>query len=303
MRSVISRTRTPHSLSATATGLIAAAPALVAIAISSPWSSTLLTPSTLATTRRAALAIAVDTRHDEVVADLALELGGRALGDQVTAVEDADAIGELVGLFEVLRGEEDRHAELLVQLAHLLPHAGAADGIETRGGLVEEQHLGVVHERGREVEPPLHAAGIRADLAIERVADVDHGRQLLDPLFGLPAAQAVEAPLEPQQLDAGLLAVERDVLEGDADAQPHLLGLGRDVVAGHDRAATGRRQQRAEHADGGGLAGRVRPEEAVDLPGATSRSRPSTAASSSKRRSRPATEIAAPVDPMWRDVI
>ena len=47
---------------------------------------------------------------------------GRALGDEPAAVDDADPVGELVGLLEVLRGEEDRHAELVVEPPHLLPH-------------------------------------------------------------------------------------------------------------------------------------------------------------------------------------
>ena len=37
---------------------------------------------------------------------------GRALGDDATVVDDADPAGERVGLFEVLRREEDRHAEV-----------------------------------------------------------------------------------------------------------------------------------------------------------------------------------------------
>ena len=37
---------------------------------------------------------------------------------------DPDAVGELVGLLEVLGGEEDRHAELGVQRSRLVPHRG-----------------------------------------------------------------------------------------------------------------------------------------------------------------------------------
>ena len=43
--------------------------------------------------------------------------------------------------------------------------------------------------------------------------------------------------------------------------------LGGDVVAGDDGPPAARREQRAQHPDGGGLPGRVRPEEAVDLAG------------------------------------
>ena len=114
-----------------------------------------------------------------------LQLVGRALGDDAAVVDDADPVRELVGLLEVLRGEEDRHAELVVEPAHLVPHAGPADGIEAGGRLVEEQDLGVVHERGREVEPALHAARVGADRAVERVAEVDQLAELARPAVAI----------------------------------------------------------------------------------------------------------------------
>ena len=55
------------------------------------------------------------------------------------SVDDADPVGELVGLLEVLGGEEDRHAELVVQPPDLLPDPGAAHRVEPGGRLVEEQ--------------------------------------------------------------------------------------------------------------------------------------------------------------------
>ena len=125
-----------------------------------------------------------------------------------------------------------------------------------------------MHERGGEVEPPLHAAGVGADAAIEGVAEVDEGAQLRDPQLDLRCRESVEAALEAQQLEAGLLRVECDVLERDTDPQAHLLGLGGDLVARHGRLAAARREQRAEHPDGRGLAGAVGSEEAVDLAGA-----------------------------------
>ena len=101
--------------------------------------------------------------------------------------------------------------------------AGPADRVEPGGRLVEEQHLGVVHERGGEVEAALHAARVGADAAVERVADVDQLAELVD-AAGRPRAaeQAVEPALQAQQLGAGLLGVERRLLQRDADAQAHL---------------------------------------------------------------------------------
>src|SRR2546430_9712441 len=68
-------------------------------------------------------------------ADLRLEGRRRALGDDHALVDDADAVGELVGLLEVLRGQEDRRAGGL-EAADLLPEREAADGVQSRRGLV-----------------------------------------------------------------------------------------------------------------------------------------------------------------------
>jgi len=73
------------------------------------------------------------------------------------------------------------------------------------------------------------------------------------------------ASLHAQQLGAGLLRVEGDVLERDADARAHAVGLVDDVVAGDGGAPRRGAEQRAQHAHGGGLAGPVGAEEAVDL--------------------------------------
>ena len=64
---------------------------------------------------------------------------------------------------------------------------------------------------------------------------------------------------------ARLAVVEGGVLERHADAQPHLLRFGHDVVTGHHGHAGARTQQGAQHPDEGRLAGPVGPEEAVDL--------------------------------------
>ena len=47
---------------------------------------------------------------DVPAGDSALEFGGGAFGDDPPVIEHRDTVGELVGLLEVLGGEEDRHA-------------------------------------------------------------------------------------------------------------------------------------------------------------------------------------------------
>jgi hypothetical protein len=132
--------------------------------------------------------------------------------NDATAVDDADATTQQVGLFEVLRREEDRHPELVVEPSHLVPHAGAADGIEPRGRLVEEEDLRVVHQRSHEVEPPLHAAGIRRNGSIERLTQVDELTEFVDALGHLVLRQPVQQTLQAQEFASSLLRVECRIL-------------------------------------------------------------------------------------------
>ena len=79
------------------------------------------------------------------------------------------------------------------------------------------------------------------------------------------ARDAVQRGLQVHQLAAGHERVERRLLERDADRAAHRRGVAHDVVAGDDRLAAGRPQQRRQHPDGRRLAGAVRSEEGVDL--------------------------------------
>ena len=113
-----------------------------------------------------------------------LELVGRALGDQPPVVEDRDAVGELVGLVQVLRGEEDRDA-VGHQAADDVPHGAAAARVETRGRLVEEDDPRVADQGHREVEPALHPSGVVGDRLRGRVDEVELLQQFGD-RAGLP---------------------------------------------------------------------------------------------------------------------
>ena len=118
-------------------------------------------------------------RLDRRPADLRLERVGRALGDDLAGVDDPDPVGERVGLLEVLRGQEDGHALVAGEPRDLVPERGAALHVEAGGGLVEEEDAGLVDQRQREVEPPAHAAGVAADLAVGRLGEPDALDQLV----------------------------------------------------------------------------------------------------------------------------
>ena len=199
-------------------------------------------------------------------ADLGLERGRRALGDDLAVVDDPDPVGELVGLLEVLGGEEDGRA-LVVERFDLLPDRLAADRVEAGGRLVEEEDARLVDERRGEVEPAAHAARVGADPAVGGLDEARPGRAA--PRRGArPSArrQAVQRRLEAGSA-RGRSSAGRARPPGARrrSSARTARGLGDDVVAGDRGAAAGRAQERGQHPHRGRLAGAVRAEEGVDL--------------------------------------
>ena len=86
------------------------------------------------------------------VADLGLrargQLGGPAELDDLAGDEHGDPVGELLGLVEVVRRQEDGLAEP-AQRADELPGVAARGGVEAGRRLVEEDELRVADERDR----------------------------------------------------------------------------------------------------------------------------------------------------------
>ena len=94
---------------------------------------------------------------DPLRPDLGLELGRRAGRDLAAAVDQHDAVGERVGLLEVLGRQQQRHA-LRDERADRRPHDLAAAGVEARGRLVEHEHVRGVDQAGGEVDAAALAA-------------------------------------------------------------------------------------------------------------------------------------------------
>ena len=207
------------------------------------------------------------------IEQLALHLVGRADDRDAAVVDDAHPVG-LLGLLEVVRRQEDGRAVGVADLAEVVPQAAAADRVEARGRLVEEQHPGPMHEAADDLELALHAARERLERLVDVVAEPDDVGELLDALAVLGGHRAVERPVRVQAVDRDVEAdvllarevlVDARVLEDDPDVAPDGGRLAIEVVAGDGDRAAGLGQGRGQDADGGGLAGAVGPEEGEEL--------------------------------------
>ena len=182
-------------------------------------------------------------------------------------VDDRDAIAEIVRLVHVVRGDQNRELHAVAQFVQHLPDSDARNRVETGGGLVEKEDTGTMHQAASDFEPPSHAAGKRFGLGFAPFGEVDGLEELRDIALPLRARHAIELGVQTHVLLGGQIGVECRVLEDQPDIAPHGVALGVHVEAGDGGAAAGRLDQRAEHRDGGRLAGPVWAQEAEDLAG------------------------------------
>src|SRR5690606_40692935 len=94
------------------------------------------------------------------------------------AVDERDALGEPVGLLEVLGGEQDARAardDVTDDVPERLPGAG----VETGGRFVEVHDARAGQQARREVEASPHASRPGADAAACGGGEVEGGEQLL----------------------------------------------------------------------------------------------------------------------------
>ena len=108
----------------------------------------------------------------------------------------------------------------------------------------------------------------RLDVRVALVGEADDLEQLADHPGPSRGRDAVAAPEEVEVLPDPQVVVDAVEVGHVADPTPHLDRVGHDVDAADQRLARGRRQQGGQHLHGGRLAGAVRADQAVDLPGA-----------------------------------
>ena len=211
---------------------------------------------------------------DAAAGDPLLELPGGSLRDDASSVEDRDAVGELVGLLEVLRGEEHRGA-VTDQVVDDLPHGAAAARVEAGSRLVEEDDLRPAHERHRQIESPAHPARIRRDEAVGRLDQLEALEQVADSPARVGAYEVMQVGHQREVLASGEQIVDGRELARNSDRVAYGVGLACHVVPRDPDLAVVRLEQGGEDAHHRGLARPVGSEEREDAACSTVKSTPS----------------------------
>ena len=140
-------------------------------------------------------------------------------------------------------------------------------GVEAGGGLVEEEHLGLVQQRPRQGDALALSGRRPPHRLVGAVAHAEPLEHLADAASGQLVVEAPDACGGQQVLDRREALVEPRVLGEHARVAPHLVGVDLGVDAEHLGPATVGAQHAVEQADRGGLAGAVGAQQGQHLAG------------------------------------
>src|SRR5919112_1302007 len=195
-----------------------------------------------------------------------LELFAAPLGRDVTPVYQRDLIAQRLGLLQIMRRQQDGHPPT-VQLPDVAPQLVAQLHVYARRRLVQEQHLGVVHEGPGEEHAPFHPSRERIGSLPTFPRELEPLQELLGPLAGLLSGDTVVSGVEEQSLLDGQELIQVHFLGGNPDHTPRLPKLPKGVFPEDlDRARIGPGQ--ADHAVyERRLSGPVGPQQPEELTG------------------------------------
>ena len=204
-------------------------------------------------------------RDDELRRAELVHQRGLLLHQQDAAdINDADAVGHLLGFLDVVRGQEDSHARL-AQAADHVPHIAPQFHVYVRGRLVQEQDAQLVGERLGNHHPALDVAGQGDDLGVPLVPQREIAQH---PLDHRRVARFAEQPTAEPTVAS---TVSNESVDSSCGTRP-IFGLGRAVVGHHvmpvgEHGAVAGRHDAANDADQRSPGGAVRAQSRENLAG------------------------------------
>ena len=189
------------------------------------------------------------------------EVGHGVVGDDAAVGDDDGAGAYGLDLLHDVGGEEDRLvlADLTDEGADFLELVG----VEAGGGLVEDEHVGVVDERLSEADALLVALGELGDALVGFGGEACHADHLLHPVAGI--GDLIDAGGEGEELADIHLHVERVLLGEVADVGADREGVVVDALSANQHVALGGGDEAGDDLHEGGFAGAVGAEEADDF--------------------------------------
>ncbi len=213
----------------------------------------------------AADAIEADLDSRRRLAEPPRQLRHRPHADEPAGREDPDTVARRLDLREQVARQEDRDPLFVGELPEEVENLDDADRVDRGGRFVEDEDLGVLHERIGDAEPLEHAAGVRLGFRVGPVGHPDLPEDLLDSRLGLMAGEAVEPGRVAEVLAPCQPAIEPHAVGQVADPALHRERMPRGIEADDAGFARGRLGEPEQHEDRRRLACPVLAEEAEDL--------------------------------------
>jgi PQQ enzyme repeat len=120
------------------------------------------------------------------------QAGGRRIAQHLAFVQYDDPV-EISSLVAQMSGPQNRDFAPVTHAAHQAQQVAPAAGIQTDGGLVHQQHAGLVQQGAGEFDPAAVAAAQIAYRIAGAVGQIEAVELVGDPLLGEPAGQPVQA--------------------------------------------------------------------------------------------------------------
>src|SRR4051794_12048373 len=152
--------------------------------------------------------VAVDAQLDELAAETGAQPLRRVEGDDAAAMHDRDAVGEVLGLVEVMGRDENRQLVATAQPGEDVEQLHADARVEPDGRLVEEEDARARDEGPCDLHPSPLAAAVSADGPVDEVAQPDRVHEFLDSPLGLRRLDAPEATVQIEVAATGQGAID-----------------------------------------------------------------------------------------------
>ena len=99
--------------------------------------------------------------------------GGSAFGDELSAVHHQNPVTVRKDLLQSMLGTDDGGAQLPVDAAHGSQKIGGNDGVQLRGGFVQNEDRGLHGHNGRQIEQLLLASGKLGNILVKPMLNAE----------------------------------------------------------------------------------------------------------------------------------